>query len=225
MGNAKVLFLPCLQGCTLTDEVEWLLDDTDPPETIGKKRQRLLEMSKGLFVNTIDDDDLISDDYIKDILEACKTTPTPDCVGFKGVSYKDERVDRVFRISNEFDRWENHPGIYCRCIYHLSPVRRELAIRVGFRPVNFGEDSDYSVRLKPYLKRQVFIDKNLYFYCYRPGVSTCTNIENRTKVLEEKYTSFPEVYTDIKKGEEIASPILPPAGHGYKGRRNHLKFL
>ena len=51
-------------------------------QTIGFKRQHLLQNSTSKYVAFIDDDDIVSDDYISQIYNALKTNP--DVVTFNG---------------------------------------------------------------------------------------------------------------------------------------------
>jgi hypothetical protein len=45
-------------------------------------------------------------------------------------------------------------------------VKRELAMAVKFKQVNFGEDADYARRLLPLIKTEHQIDKVLYSYLF-----------------------------------------------------------
>jgi len=47
---------------------------------------------------------------------------------------------------------------------HIMCVKRSLAIMVPFKDVTFGEDADYSVRLRPYIRSEHKIEKTLYYY-------------------------------------------------------------
>lgn len=136
--------------------------------SVGAKRQFLLEMADSRYVVFIDDDDAISDDYIDSILKAIEQKP--DCIGFK-IECNMEGKKEIAKASNEFADWcDNIDGFrYCRTIYHKTPVKTEIALQIGFKDMRFGEDYDYSKRLKQsgLLKKEVFIDKYLYFYNYK----------------------------------------------------------
>ena len=73
--------------------------------------------------------------------------------------------------SNRYSDWcENKNGFrYCRTIYHKTPVRRDIALMVGFEDLRFAEDYKYAVGLKKtgLLKNEIFIDKVLYYYNYK----------------------------------------------------------
>jgi hypothetical protein len=69
---------------------------------------------------------------------------------------------------------------------HLSPVKREIALAVGYLSMQSGEDADYSYRLrKMYPKlREKFVDKCLYHYLYR-------NPRKRTEASDVKLAMVP----------------------------------
>lgn len=129
-------------------------------QTIGFKRQSLLDRAVGEYVSFIDDDDLPSGDYVKKILKAVESSP--DCVGISGVIN-----GRQWHISREYDSWFSKDKVYYRCPNHLSPVRREIALQVGFPDKNFGEDYDYSMGLRGLLHTEVKIEGIIYNYRYK----------------------------------------------------------
>lgn len=133
--------------------------------TIGAKRNKLLTESIGEYVCFIDDDDDISDNYITEILKAIESKP--DCIGFK-IMCDMEGIKQTAAISIKYDWTENVDGFkYVRSIYHKTPVKHEIALKCMFPDKSFGEDYEYSMRLKPYLKNEVFINEFLYFYNYK----------------------------------------------------------
>lgn len=151
-------------------------DDGERP--IGAKRQSLLEQSTADYVCFVDDDDLVSDDYIDRLYGAiCQR---PDVVGFRLRYFEDghESGEAVHSYRAASITIPTRPGIrrYDRLPNHLNPVRRELALQAGFPPTNFGEDSDYAKRLRdlgPH--REQFVDAPVYDYLYRyarPGERT-----------------------------------------------------
>jgi len=135
--------------------------------SIGRKRQLLLENSTGDYVCFVDDDDLVASSYVKLILEAIK--PKPCCVGFQGLLVRQGYPDTMFVHSLQCGRWYEENEVYFRTPNHLNPVKRELALKVGFIDASHGEDKRYSDRLYPLLKNEVMINHPLYFYF--PGAS------------------------------------------------------
>lgn len=133
--------------------------------TIGAKRNDLLKQAIGDYICFIDDDDDISHDYIEQILKAIDLQP--DCIGFQIACNMDE-IKSLAASSLKYDWSENIDGYkYVRSIYHKTPVKREIALQCMFPDKSFGEDYEYSMRLKPLLKNEIFIDKILYNYNFK----------------------------------------------------------
>jgi len=70
--------------------------------------------------------------------------------------------------SLKYKEWANNVDgyHYVRNVTHFNPVRKELAIRVGFKDLRFGEDKEYSDRLTQLCKTEVFINRKLFHYRY-----------------------------------------------------------
>lgn len=141
----------------------WEIDNGE--ESVGTKRQRLLHRAKSDYIVFVDDDDNVALDYLSRILGALQERP--DCVGMQGLITIDGAPPALFEHSLRHTHWFEEGGVYYRCPNHLNPVKRELALRAGFKDMSFGEDRDYSERLLPLLKTEVFLDGPIYFYDYR----------------------------------------------------------
>lgn len=158
LHNLKVYLVQQQNG----HDVEILSDSQ--PGTIGAKRQRLLELSTGDYVCFIDDDDDINPQYIKLIF----ANMGADVIGFEGEITTNGRNKKRFTISKEHP-YEERGGVYYRYNNHLSPIRREIALAVGYKDMQFAEDFDYAMRLKEsgLIKTEKYIYTPMYFYRYR----------------------------------------------------------
>ena len=144
-----------------TPAVEILIETDSGQMTVGAKRNLLLKKASGDYVCFIDEDDGVPSDYIVKILRAIATKP--DVIGILGLLFHgDTRKEFVHNI--DCKSWHERDGKYYRTPNHLNPVKRELAIQVGFPDKSFGEDKDYSDRLFPLLKTEVMIDGFMYNY-------------------------------------------------------------
>ena len=150
-----------------TDKVEILVKIDNKKLSIGAKRNLLLKKAKGDYIVFIDDDDEASVNYITKILYALKTNP--DCCGIEGLLIRPGHKFK-FLHSIQYRKWYNKDDVYYRNPNHLNPVRRELALQVGFPKINHGEDQDYSSRLFPLLKTEEYIHGVLYYYVKMKGV-------------------------------------------------------
>lgn len=147
----------------LNDNVEVIVD-CSMAYNIGTKRQKILELAKGEYIVYVDDDDLVSNDYISKILKACEIGA--DCIGISGTMTTNGTNEKQWHISKEYGAWAEHNYVYYRTPNHISPVRRELALQVGFNDMKTGEDYDYSMRLLPLLNTEIIVEGNIYLYEY-----------------------------------------------------------
>jgi len=143
----------------------------DENHSIGFKRQLMLEMSKGEYVVFVDDDDHVSDQYISLILAALEKNP--DVVGMIGTMTTNGERPATWEISRQWNRWmtTTKKGLthYLRSPNHLVPIRRSIAIQVGYEPIRFAEDARYSEKLVKMglCKTEVKIPVPIYHYDYR----------------------------------------------------------
>ena len=142
-----------------------LIINTHETDCIGKKRNSLLDDAIGVYVVFIDSDDDISEDYIKKILKACESNA--DCIGISGWITTDGKDHKKWHISKRFRTWYTRNNVYFRTPNHISPVKRELALKAKFPEIKFGEDYEYSMRLLPFLKTEVIVKGELYYYKYQ----------------------------------------------------------
>lgn len=147
--------------------------EEDGGKTTGAKRQSLMESADSEFVCHVDDDDLVHPNYVAEILNAIDAGA--DVVGFRLRCYEDGMLTGEALHSLAVDKWgerkhENGLTFYTRTPNHLNPIRRSIALQVGFKSITVGEDADYATRLYERFgatMREVFIDKYLYQYLYR----------------------------------------------------------
>ena len=164
-------------GCNINEDIEIIVRD-DQHEffnkkqilNVGEKRNLLLESSSGKFVCFIDDDDCISPNYLKLIIEAIKNNPKIDCIGFLQdylVDGKEQMGGRKVCISLKYDKWDlNIDGcLAVRTPHHLTPIKRQICIDAGgYKNLDKAEDFEFSNRVYPFLKNEYFIDETIYYY-------------------------------------------------------------
>jgi len=136
--------------------------------SVGEKRNILLDKSCGRYVCFIDDDDLISSDYIIKIMNGIQSNA--DVITFCG-DYVANTIRTPFSISMVHRGNFNEPNMFYRLPNHLCPVKREIALSSMFTDKNFGEDSDYAERINKHIKNEFHIQDKLYFYMYNESTS------------------------------------------------------
>lgn len=148
----------------IRDHVEVIVD-TSMDYNIGTKRNKLLDRAKGDYIVFIDDDDLVSENYVDKILTA--TEGNPDCIGISGTITTNGKNEKQWHISKEYGTWYTKNTVYYRTPNHISPVKREIALKIRFPEISFGEDAVYSRNIHPHLKTENLVTGNIYHYKYR----------------------------------------------------------
>jgi glycosyltransferase involved in cell wall biosynthesis len=149
------------------DKVEILLDARGKNITTGQKRNDLLGKAKGEYVWFVDDDDYIFPYAIEEIIKATKKNP--DVIGINGMMTTDgkSQVDWEIRIGHPYKAVKKDgKEYYLRHPNHITPMKREHAIRVKFPAKTVFEDYEWAKALNDagYLKTQEIIDKPVYHY-------------------------------------------------------------
>jgi glycosyltransferase involved in cell wall biosynthesis len=152
----------------LTDAVEVLTELDDGQKSTGLKRNALLERASGEYVCFVDDDDIVSSDYVKRILQA--TASKPDCVGIHLLHFRNDALIGFSFHSVRYTCWHEESDLATgyirayRCPNHLNPVRREYALKCRFPDSSFAEDRVYSLKIREYLRSEEFILEPIYCY-------------------------------------------------------------
>jgi len=137
-------------------------------KSIGHYRQTLLENSKGEYVVFIDADDRISIEYMALVMNAINTGC--DVVGLSGTMTTNGRKQETWEISKDlpYDQVSVGKNLfhYRRYSNHLAPIKREIALGIGYAPIKHGEDYDYAKRLHEsgLCKTETKIENRIYHY-------------------------------------------------------------
>lgn len=133
-------------------------------KTTGEKRNQLLLTSTGDYIVFIDDDDVISSAYLEQIFIGIDKNV--DAVGITSLYAPDDGSTKIVKYSKNYV-WSETNEAYLRNITHICPVKRNLALQVGFPPVTIGEDNWYSNRLTNLVKEEYLIENIIYIHQYR----------------------------------------------------------
>lgn len=151
----------------LKEEIEILsCKDKKGEHTVGYKRNKLLEGSCGKYVQFIDDDDDVHDNFVQLIYE--KLQKDPDCVSLTGIITTNGTNAKTFIHSRTYKEYFEHNNTYFRPPNHLNPIRRSIAVQFRFPEKSFGEDTDWAMMIanSELIKTEEVIDTPYYFYLY-----------------------------------------------------------
>jgi hypothetical protein len=164
-------------------EILWLGDNKTM--SVGEKRNKLVSLARGEYICFVDDDDWVADDYVEQILLGI--SHKADCICFNAIYTNDKApltppeggtllsnsplplggqgwaIPVIFSVHNILN--VNEPGKpRIRVPNHLIPIKREYVLATKFLEKSFGEDTDYSLRIRKLLKTEYKIEKALYHY-------------------------------------------------------------
>jgi hypothetical protein len=155
---------------SLKKEVQVIIEKDNKEISIGAKRQKMYERSKGLFTVQIDDDDWIVEDFVKSCYDA--TFEPVDCIGyheyctFDGVKPQRSDFSLKHKVWASFTPPRN--GFHhARTPFCKTPIRTDLCLKAGVKDMKWGEDHDFAKRIYPLLKKEHYINKVMYLYRYR----------------------------------------------------------
>ena len=149
-------------------DVEIVVSRDNGEKTIGEKRNELLQRATGKYVCFVDDDDEVPSDYIDKILKAIEDNPT-HC-SLKGVYTVNGGNPVLLEHSIKYKEYRDNPDTsyikYERYPNHLNTIRKDIAIKYSFIPVNHGEDTEWATQIMKggELTTEAKIDEVLYHY-------------------------------------------------------------
>ena len=149
--------------------------------TIGEKRQALLDSARGKWVGFMDDDDGISDDYIKNLHEAMTQHPADVITFDQHCSVNGKEFSVNFRMGNPHDPYIPGAGTLHlkRPPYHMCFWRSEIAKSAKFKPSSYGEDLAWCMEMYPKIRSETHIDKVLHYYNYDDRTSESIQYANK----------------------------------------------
>lgn len=133
-------------------------------------RQRLLDVVTTDYVSFVDDDDMVSDQFVDMIMDALQLGR--DYVGFQVNYFADGKLRGVIDHSLKHGGWreERNPYRWLRDITHINPMRTGAARAGRFDVVAVGQVEDRpwveQVRDSGLLKTEVYIPHPLYDYLW-----------------------------------------------------------
>jgi hypothetical protein len=138
--------------------------------TIGFRRNILLRNSNSNYICFFDDDDLPTNSYIISIYNGALSGL--DCASLKGIYTENGNNPELFEHSLRFSEWKTNYGIaypglkYERTPNHLNLIKREIASKVEYQDISFGEDKIWSDTIfnLNLLKTEYLIQEPIYNY-------------------------------------------------------------
>jgi hypothetical protein len=148
-------------------EAEILIDAGDG--NMGAKRQRILDRAVGKYIIFVDDDDWVSGSFVADHVRALREMPDADCASLAGVMTTAGAAPEKFVHSINVAGEQTIDGVHYRFPRHINAIRLDLARSVGYKDIDYVDDQDFALRVRPLLKREANTGaKPSYFYLFHP---------------------------------------------------------
>ena len=137
-------------GPQLTADVQILINMDACSQTVGEKRNALLHAAEGEYVAMVDDDDIVSADYIEQLMAGISLGV--DVVAIRGEVKRDGYDFGVF-VDTPYQKLQNIKQadgsfLFLRGTQHLDAIKREIALEAKFESRSFAEDSRWTAALE-----------------------------------------------------------------------------
>lgn len=155
----------------LKEEIEIITHIDNKNIRLIRKRNNMLLSSRGKFIAFLDDDDTVSDDYIKEIVKKIKENPESDVITFKQHCNCDGWEFNLFSdINSKVDKVKVSNNSYIRYPWIWCVWKRENVVDISFKDsrdrINCGEDKEWLIQImkSKKIKTETKIDKVLHYY-------------------------------------------------------------
>ena len=153
-----------------TDNVELIVLMDNKKISIGKKRERLKNMAQGKYFCFLDDDDKITEDYIKELVAICNTEWV-DVIYFDTQATIDSVEGQIsVNITNENEQFV-HNGTTLRKPSHVNAWLTRKFKKYKFSDKMYGEDFDFCNKCYPHITSGYKIDKILHYYIFDRNIT------------------------------------------------------
>jgi hypothetical protein len=146
-------------------DVELLVLHDDRVMTIGEKRNKLRSMARGRYVVFVDDDDMVTEDYVTSILS--EVFAGADVINFS-VRVEGHGPPKLCRYGLTLQH-ADLKSEYRRKPNHLMAWKREVAMAVPFPDLRHGEDTRWAEEVAKHARSERTISRVLYTYQFDPN--------------------------------------------------------
>lgn len=158
-------------------EVEILSWIDNKRRSIGHKRDDMVQLAAGRFLTFVDDDDDVSDVYVKLAIEAIRQNPDADVIVSDQECYYNGEGPFFVHFGMEFENEPMRRGPDGKWVdlkrkpVHCCIWRADLAKSVRFPDLSYEEDSIWAAGVQALVLKQVRIPEVMHKYRYDDRVT------------------------------------------------------
>lgn len=170
-----------IKAANLQNQIEIVVYRDDREIPVGAKRNILLELARGEYVSSVDDDDLVSENYITKIYNSLSQNSdcAPDCISLEGIMTFCDSQPTKFIHAKKYLEYSSGPNLLLRPPTHLDVIKASIAKQFKFSDdKNWQEDREWALKISSAqaIKTEIHIDSEpLYFYKFDPYKSETFN--------------------------------------------------
>lgn len=148
------------------NNVELLVLYDNKKRSVGEKRDSIISIANGEYIVFIDDDDIVTENYVSDIITCLNENPDTDCVVFDTICTIDDGIPIHCKYGIEYNYNNNATGngFWTGKLAHTMVYNKKLVLSASFGRMNVGEDFHWVSQVHTKIKNQSRIDKVLYYY-------------------------------------------------------------
>lgn len=148
------------------NNVELLVLYDNKKRSVGEKRDSIISIANGEYIVFVDDDDIVTEDYVSSIMTCLNENPNTDCVVFDSICTIDDGIPIHCKYGIEYNYNHNATGngFWTGKPAHTMVYSKKLVTSASFGRMNVGEDFHWVNQVHTKIKNQSRIDKVLYYY-------------------------------------------------------------
>ena len=177
----------------LQDKIEVIVYEDDFETVIGYKKNKLYESAKGKYVVSIDDDDMVSDDYCKTLIDVIDNHDV-DQISFTHAYYHNNKEKWIPIITSKENKY--YHANFKLIDFYITKYHKEK-----------GTDYELHIKDKPILKvgKNSFFKKLfllLFFKLFSKKITKSTRYSSHTVALKKEIAQSVK-FTDRLKEEDV----------------------
>lgn len=144
--------------------------------SIGEKRDSLLNRSFSKYICFLDDDDNVAPNYVETLLRLCNEGK--DVCTFKSLFMCDGYWTIIDMGLNNDNQQATPDSEVKRNVWHVCPIKRDIAINHSFSALNHNEDWTWMENVLKDIKTEAKSNRILHNYNHYKAVSEADKILN-----------------------------------------------
>jgi len=164
-GTTLPRLIDALNAQMVDDDAELICMIDNERYSIGEKLNIMYGLAHGEFVSVVADDDMVSDDYVAQLLDAIDRVPDATVICFDCAYYVDGEPAGTIKESHLYDEKHTH-GIMYRKPSDKMCWNREFMLANPHMDNWQTSDREFAMRVCDKIEIEARVDEILYYFYY-----------------------------------------------------------